>query len=220
MDAKQTDFDAKSYGLLSHYGEEVCFEIRRRILEDQHRFNLKLPTYVDGIARAIQGTNIPRAWLERLIPQTIRKLLKAEGMQHYQVWACLHLYLIRDHGPFAIEPSVTDADILGQSLRRFAQLGDMNQFIGEHVLSTDEHLGLEISDTGGYSYATLVETLRGNDKSDVAMTKRFEGIGFLETANTTAGLSMILRDAQSKASCIKHIERSRLSADERPNGPD
>jgi len=91
------------------------------------------------IARHIKKTGFSEDWLKKLSHQTIAKMLSKTSTPLYEFWACLHLYLIEEHGPIDITPAITDADIFGKSVARFASIADLDEI--EATLSND-HIAL------------------------------------------------------------------------------
>lgn len=172
----QNDFDPQQAGLLSHYGEEARFQIKKRMCDDWRATDIKLPTYMNLVARFIEKTGIQEAWLAKLSHQTMAKMIAGTSTPRHEFWACLHMYLIKKYGPLSITPSVTDADILGQSITRFATTENMDGLAGNYPIADHTMLSLSEADDQHYAYAALKITQPASDDFYVAMTTRLEGL--------------------------------------------
>jgi hypothetical protein len=193
-------FDPIKFGLLSHYSQEAQQRIKRLILEDWKAAGVKLPTYMKLLARHIASTGVSEDWLAKLSHQTMNKMLKSTSTPRYEFWACLHLYIVKKYGPQDIEPELSDADILGQSLVRF---GDITQapmtrdtFHDGEVLSIKAHNGKP------YALAEMTETVKGDEPFGVKVTRKSEGA----VVQLNGFLLAILRDEMTRDVFTVEIE--------------
>lgn len=192
----QNDFDPQQAGLLSHYGEEARFQIKKRMCDDWRATDIKLPTYMNLVARFIEKTGIPESWLAKLSHQTMAKMIAGTSTPRHEFWACLHMYLMKKYGPFSITPSVTDADILGQSITRFATTDNMDGLAGSHAIADHAMLSISKADDQHYAYAALKITQPASDEFYVAMTRRLEGVAVTLKSGET---QLLLKSADDKS---------------------
>jgi len=192
---ENTIFDATELGLLSHYGSEARFQIKKRMLDDWQASDMKLPTYMKLVARFIEKTGVLEEWLRKLSHQTMAKMLAGTSTPRHEFWTCLHLYLTKKYGPIDIEPSITDADILGQSFTRFARVGRLPSIQADYALGDGETLATSDAGNETYAYAVLERIFSAPEPFSVPMTTRFEGI----VVAASQGTQVIVRGTNDRS---------------------
>lgn len=195
-------FNPASFGLLSHYSPQSQQRIRRLMLEDWKGTGVKLPTYMKLVARFIAASGVPEAWLGKLSHQTMDKMLKSASTPRYEFWACLHFYLNKKYGPVDIDPLVTDADILGQALVRFASI-KQTAATGRYEIDGRE---VELVAEAGrpYAFAEATQTRQGHKPFGVETEYREQGIAVIQHDR----LIVILCDIASQRISTIELEAS------------
>ena len=207
-------FDPARLGLESHYSPAHQQRIRRLILEDWKKAGVKLPTYMKLVARYIEGTGVPEAWLGKLIHQTMDKMLKGVSTPRHAFWACLHLYLLRKYGPeVAKAPPPSDLDELGRALARFAGEARLpGEASGIFRVSERPHMAVVIrTDASGTHarVAALYRTEAGNAFTDtVTVTLRGAVVA------NGGGLAGMLRETATRSLLPIDLPLARLKPED------
>jgi hypothetical protein len=199
------NFDAQAFGLPSHYSAKAQSILRKLILEDWSKSDVKLPTYMKLLARYIQNSGVSEAWLSKLRHQTMASMLAGKSMPRYPFWACLHLYLIKKYGSVELERIKTLADELGESLAKFAVITAPDQLQAQ--LSNIEHLEISAAEDQPYGYAKIEEKRSAHTDTQtdmnyhVTLTRNWEGIA----AEQGRDLVLVLRNAITRELRTRHI---------------
>ncbi len=90
-------FDPASLGLYSHYHPDHCQRLRKLIFADWRKSGVKLPTYMKLVGRYIERTGVPEEWLAKLSYQTMNRVLRDNIISRHELWACIHLYLMKKY---------------------------------------------------------------------------------------------------------------------------
>ncbi|MBG6211355.1 hypothetical protein IWQ49_006039 [Labrenzia sp. EL_126] len=148
-------FNPADLGILPHYNHARQIRIRRLILEDWKEAEVKLPTYMKQVARAISHTGVPEEWLAKLSHQTMAKMLSDTSTPRHEFWGCLHLYLsIRFANAHVLETALYDLERLGTALAGFLSLKDLDLTgFGARALKTPTNLTLKVFEASDPAYS-------------------------------------------------------------------
>tara|TARA_E500000318_G_scaffold107170_1_gene116112 strand:+ start:2128 stop:2805 length:678 start_codon:yes stop_codon:yes gene_type:complete len=200
---QQPIVDHAQLGIDPQYSPAQQHKIRRLILEDWKKVGVKLPTYMKLVARYIDGSGIPEAWLARLSHQTMDKMLKSVSTPRYEFWACLHLYLTKKYADLSIsETERTDIELLGQALARFG--GETEEVEGTYRLDGEAETALTISREAEEPFARihLIRRYCSEEPFAEAVFTPCHGVGSVRDGKLTA----IIRDITSRTIASMDIE--------------
>ncbi len=125
---KMESFDPKKLGLPSHYSVEQRNRIQRYIAQDFYDLGEKAPRYTDQLAKYIEAEGVPGSSRDRLKRQTLVKIIQNSSNPHYEVWACLHVYLRKKYsGQFKIDRDTSELEKIGQSLSVISKCEDLHE---------------------------------------------------------------------------------------------
>lgn len=150
-------FNPADLGILPHYNTARQIRMRRLILEDWKEAEVKLPTYMKQVARAISHTGVPEEWLAKLSHQTMAKMLNDTSTPRHEFWGCLHLYLsIRFANPRVLETVLYDQEQLGKALSGFLFSKEPSYSgVDDAALKTPTDLTLKIYGSSDQGYVHL-----------------------------------------------------------------
>ncbi|MEO1643110.1 MAG: hypothetical protein AAFR74_07215 [Pseudomonadota bacterium] len=206
----KTEPDLEALGLPSHYDLTAKAIIKQHILEDWKATGQKLPSYVNLIARYIQGRGVPEIWLSKLIHQTLQNMLTGKNDPRYPFWACLHIYLGKKLGDISLNRVKTDVDKLGEALTNFAPSKPPAAYTAKdgHEVS----LRITPSDHPGYAYAELDASVPVNDPSQfyrVRMKQPFTGVALQAQDSADGPVQLVLRNVLNQTLKTLEIELPR-----------